>query len=92
MSYISTPTCLFETKTGWILNLHQKSESKKPCLSKPPEAMGFDLDLEVLPSTMDVWAIEEKAPLGRWVDGLILEEPVSVSMSVEEECCVFAHY
>ena len=28
----------------------------------PPEAMGFDLDLEVLPSTMDVWAIEEKAP------------------------------
>ena len=37
--------------------------------SKPPEAMGFDLDLEVLPSTMDVWAIEEKAPLGRWVDG-----------------------
>lgn len=65
----------------------------------PPEAMGFDLDLEVLPSTMDVWAIEEKAPqsMGRWVDGLmgnvmILEEPVSASMSVEEECCVFAHY
>ena len=26
-----------------------------------PEAMGFDVDLDVLPSADDVWAIEEKA-------------------------------
>jgi len=46
-------------------------------------AMGFDLDLEVLPSTMDVWAIEEKVTSRsllltdlRWTQGerLILKE------------------
>ena len=47
----------------WLDSIHQKDLPKRhqTPVSWDPEAMGFDLDLEVLPSAMDVWAIEEKA-------------------------------
>ena len=69
-TYVSTPTCLFEINFDGF-RISTKNPNPKThgvVLDHPPEAMGFDLDLEVLPSTMDVWAIEEKAPqsMGRW--------------------------
>ncbi len=65
ISYINTLTPFVRNeKNGWIPSIKKISQNatKRRCRGTPtPEAMGFDLDLEVLPSAMDVWAIEEKA-------------------------------